>query len=75
MIDFGENDIKIIDYDSMIYLDPAKRNFNIKGCTPSNSTAKHLEYFVNREKVDRDHLFRETRHQIIDVCQYLADVY
>ena len=49
MIDFGGNDIKIIDYDCIIYLDRAKRYFRIKGCTEYNSTAKHLECFNKGE--------------------------
>ena len=43
MIDAGENDIKIIDFDCSKFLDPAKRYFNIKGYTEYNSTVKHIE--------------------------------
>ena len=49
MIDFGENDIKIIDFDCSKFLDPAKKYFNIKGYTEYNSTVKHIECYDRGE--------------------------
>ena len=53
-----------IDFDCCIYLDPAKDSFKIKGYTEDYASDNHIKCFNKGQKVNRDHLDKETRYQV-----------
>ena len=68
------NNANLIDFDCGIYMDPTKEKegYYIKGLTREQSLQDHYYKYKNFERADYSHLMKESRHQVIRVCEDLA---